>query len=166
LDHQLLPSWPRALPEANYLVFTPWLRNNLDETCIWWSSVKLIREWGSESLLNRCQNLVHAQDSPSSEDSSAHIHMHALPKPATDLKQKVLPSILILLRTLTKEMAMRIVVQDLSTKMNWLCNSSLDKCHLAHIKRAYFHTCHAAFYNLGDFGMPARDNGVVFAFTL
>jgi hypothetical protein len=40
------------------------------------------------SLLNRRQNSVHAQDSPSSEDSSVHIHMHALRKPATDLKQK------------------------------------------------------------------------------
>jgi hypothetical protein len=60
LDHQLLPSWPRALPQANYFVFTPWVRNNLDESYIWWSSVKLIGEWGSESLRNRCQNLVHA----------------------------------------------------------------------------------------------------------
>jgi hypothetical protein len=40
---------------------------------------------------------------------------------------------------------MRIVVQDLSTKMNGLRISSADKCHLAHIKRAYFHTCHAAY---------------------
>jgi len=76
LDHQLLPSWPWALPEANHFVFTPWLHNNLDESYVWWSSVKLIGELGSESLRNHCQNWLHAQDGPSSEDSSAHIHMH------------------------------------------------------------------------------------------
>ncbi len=76
LDHQLLPSWPWALPKANHFVFTPWLHNNLDESYVWWSFVKLIGELGSKSLLNHCQNWVHAQDSPSSEDSSAHIHMH------------------------------------------------------------------------------------------
>jgi hypothetical protein len=75
-DHRLLPSWPWALPEANHFVFTPWLHNNLDESYVWWSSVKLIGELGSESLRNHRQNWVHAQDSPSSEDSSAHIHMH------------------------------------------------------------------------------------------
>jgi hypothetical protein len=31
----------------------------------------------------------------------------------------------------------------LSTKTNWLRISSADECHLAHIKGAYFHTCHA-----------------------
>jgi hypothetical protein len=118
--------------------------------------VKWIREGGSESLLNRCQNVVHAEDSPGSEDSSAHIHMHALPRLLQTENKKVLPSILILLETLTKEMATRIVVQDLSTKMNGLCISSADKCHVAHIKRAYFHTGHAAFYNLGDFSMRAQ----------
>jgi hypothetical protein len=75
-DHRLLPSWPWALPEANHFMFTPRLHNNLDESYVWWSSVKLIGELGSKSLLNHCQTRVHAQDSPSSEDSSAHIHMH------------------------------------------------------------------------------------------
>jgi hypothetical protein len=57
LDHQLLPSWPWALPEENHFVFTPWLHNNLHESYVWWSSVKLIGELGSESLLN----LTHSQ---------------------------------------------------------------------------------------------------------
>jgi hypothetical protein len=57
-------------------MFTPWSHDNLDESYVWWSSVKLIGELGSESLLNHCQNWVRAQDNPSSEDSSAHIHMH------------------------------------------------------------------------------------------
>jgi hypothetical protein len=55
-DHRPLPSWPWALPKANHFVFTPWLHNNWDESYVWWSSVKLIRELGSDSLLNHCQN--------------------------------------------------------------------------------------------------------------